>query len=127
MLDTLKIETNGVPIYIQIRDQILAAIGAGVLHPGDRLPTMREVAVALKIDLNTVRHAYEAAEETGAIVLVRSRGTYVSDQPPILDHDVGRHRLDQFAYQTIAAAGAVGLEPTALAQRITEIVKGKPS
>jgi len=66
MLDTLHIEASGVPIYVQIRDQILAAIASGALKPGERMPTMREVAVALKVDLNTVRHAYESAQETGA-------------------------------------------------------------
>ena len=60
MLDSLHIERSGVPIYVQIRDQLLRAIGAGVLKPGERMPTMRQVAVALKIDLNTVRHAYDA-------------------------------------------------------------------
>jgi GntR family transcriptional regulator len=78
MLDTLHIEDNGVPIYVQIRDQILAAIGAGRLKPGERLPTMREVAVTLKIDLNTVRHAYEIAQESGFITLMPARGSYVA-------------------------------------------------
>ncbi len=85
MLDTLHIEASGVPIYVQIRDQILAAIASGVLKPGERMPTMREVAVALKVDLNTVRHAYETAQDTGAIVLVRSRGTFVAEPPPPFD------------------------------------------
>jgi len=97
MLDTLHIETNGIPIYIQIRDQILAAIAAGVLKPGERLPTMREVAVSLKIDLNTVRHAYESAGESGAIVLVRAQGTYVAERPP----EIGGDSVEKLA-QTIA-------------------------
>jgi len=97
MLDTLHIEANGIPIYIQVRDQILAAIAAGVLKPGDRLPTMREVAVALKIDLNTVRHAYDSAGESGAIVLVRAQGTYVAERPP----EIGDDRVEKLA-QTIA-------------------------
>ena len=47
MLATLTLQDNGVPIYVQLRDQIAAAIGRGDLRPGERLPTMREVAVAL--------------------------------------------------------------------------------
>jgi GntR family transcriptional regulator len=125
MLDTLRLEANGVPIYLQIRDQILAAIGAGTLRPGDRLPTMREVAVALKIDLNTVRHAYEAAQESGAITMVRAQGTYVAEQPPSVPSDEQAEKLDRFAHQTIAAAGAAGLDPAALGRRITEIAQGR--
>jgi GntR family transcriptional regulator len=127
MLDTLRIEDNGVPIYVQIRDQILTAVGSGMLRPGDRLPTMREVAVALKVDLNTVRHAYEAAQDTGAIVLVRSRGTFVAEPPPALDAEARQLRLDKLAYQSIAAAGAAGLDPAILGQRIAEIAKGEKS
>ncbi|HTJ62493.1 MAG TPA: GntR family transcriptional regulator [Alphaproteobacteria bacterium] len=123
MLETLKLETKGVPIYVQIRDQILAAVGAGTLRPGERLPTMREVSVALKVDLNTVRHAYEAAQEAGAIVMVRAQGTYVTQQPPVPPAE----ELDRFARQTIAAAGSAGIDPAALGLRITEIAGGKSS
>ena len=59
-LDRLTLEASGVPIYVQIRDQMLRAIGEGTLRPGEQMPTMRQVAVALKVDLNTVRHAYGA-------------------------------------------------------------------
>lgn len=127
MLETLKLETKGVPIYVQIRDQILAAVGAGTLRPGERLPTMREVSVALKVDLNTVRHAYEAAQEAGAIVMVRAQGTYVTQQPPVPPAEEQAEKLDRFARQTIAAAGSAGIDPAALGLRITEIAGGKSS
>ena len=58
MIPPLQLEDNGVPVYVQIRDQMLRAIGAGVLRPGEQMPTMRQIAVLLKVDLNTVRHAY---------------------------------------------------------------------
>jgi GntR family transcriptional regulator len=117
MLDTLHIEANGIPIYIQIRDQILAAIAAGVLKPGDRLPTMREVAIALKVDLNTVRHAYEAAQEKGAIVLVRAQGTYVAEHPPELRDD----RVDKLAQKTAISAFNQGINLNDLIERLNEI------
>ena len=46
------------------------------------MPTMRQVAVSLKVDLNTVRHANTDLEQTGAIVILRARGTYVAERPP---------------------------------------------
>src|SRR5215469_3610801 len=81
ILKTLRLEDSGVPIYVQLREQILRSLGAGVLKRGERMPTMRELAVALKIDLNTVRHAYDELERLGAITLVRGRGSFVAEPP----------------------------------------------
>ena len=121
MLETLHIENNGVPIYIQIRDQILAAIGLGTLKPGERLPTMREVAVALRVDLNTVKHAYDSAQKTRAITLVKARGTFVAEHPPKIDLDSRDQKLERLAYQSIATANAAGIDPASLGNRIIEI------
>ena len=84
LLKHLRLDSSGVPIYVQLREQILRHLGAGVLAAGDQMPTMREVAVALKIDLNTVRHAYDELERMGAITLVRGRGSFVAKPPPAM-------------------------------------------
>ncbi len=118
MLDSLHIEPSGVPIYIQVRDQVLRAIGAGVLKPGEKMPTMRQVAVALRIDLNTVRHAYDALARTGAITIQPARGTFVATAPPPVDAIAQSQRIDDLAHRTIAAARAAAIDPTELAQRI---------
>lgn len=78
------IERSGVPIYVQIRDQLLARITAGDLAPGQQMPTMRQVAGDLGVDLNTVRHAYDELAARGAVRLVRGQGTFVADalSPP---------------------------------------------
>jgi GntR family transcriptional regulator len=106
-----------VPIYVQLRDQILHAIGAGLLGPGEQMPTMREVAVALKVDLNTVRRAYDELERRGVITLQRGRGSFVS-APPKLDTAGQDRRTDDLATRTLAAAAAEGVEAEALALRI---------
>src|SRR5271168_3843688 len=100
----LHLQNNGVPVYVQIRDQMLQAIGAGALRPGEQMPTMRQVAVMLKVDLNTVRHAYSDLEKTGAIVILRARGTYVADRPPPVDENRYAKRVDDVAQQAIAMA-----------------------
>jgi GntR family transcriptional regulator len=125
VLDGIHIERSGVPIYVQIRDQVLAAIGAGAIKPGEKMPTMRQVAVALRIDLNTVRHAYEALARTGAIVILPARGTFVSEQPPAADSAAREDRVDDLAYRTIASARASGIDPSAVAQRIISIENQK--
>jgi GntR family transcriptional regulator len=123
MLDSLHIEPSGVPIYVQIRDQILRAIGAGALKPGEKMPTMRQVAVALRIDLNTVRHAYDALARTGAITVQPARGTFVSNQPPPADDPDLKARIDNLAHRTIASARAAAIDPADLAHRIIALQK----
>jgi GntR family transcriptional regulator len=118
MIPSIHIEDNGVPRYVQIRDQLLRAIGAGVLGPGEQMPTMRELAVALKVDLNTVRHSYDELEKTGAIVIVRARGTYVAERPPPIDTELLAKRTDSLAHETIAIANVAGIDPVELANRI---------
>lgn len=123
MLNSLRIERTGVPIYVQIRDQVLRAIGAGVVRPGEQMPTMRQMAVALRVDLNTVRHAYDALARTGAITIQPARGTFVSERPPPVDANVNAECIDDLALRTIAAARANGVEPSEVAYRILAIAK----
>ena len=81
MLTDLTLRTNGVPIYVQLREQILGLIGRGALKPGARIPTMRQVAVALKIDR---QHRAARLRRTGA----RRR----TDQAARRGHLCHRHR-----------------------------------
>src|SRR4051794_4590480 len=124
-LSALRIEANGVPIYVQLREQLLRAMGAGLLTPGDQMPTMRQVAVALKIDINTVRHAYDDLERLGALRLVRGRGSFVAEPPPAMDAAAHEIETDKLARQTLAAAAALGVDPLALAKRIAALAAEK--
>ncbi len=118
-----RIENNGVPIYVQIREQFLRAIGSGALRPGEQLPTMRELAVGLKVDLNTVRHAYDELEQTGAITVLRARGTYVAERPPPVDAARQAKRIQALAHQAIALAASAGIDPAEVAQEMLQLSK----
>jgi len=123
LLKSLRLENSGVPIYVQLREQILRNLGAGVLASGDQMPTMREVAVALKIDLNTVRHAYDELERMGAITLVRGRGSFVAQPPPTMGVRAQAVQVDSLAKQVLATATAAGIDPVALADRIRALAR----
>ena len=123
MLDALHLHDNGIPIYVQLRDQLLALIGRGVLKPGMRLPTMRQVAVALRIDLNTVQRAYAELERDGILTLVRGRGTFVAETPPLRDHKPAAEAL---AAKAAAQAKAMGIAPDDLIQAL-KALKAKAS
>jgi GntR family transcriptional regulator len=125
LLNSLRLDSSGVPIYVQLREQILRNLGAGMLDRGDQMPTMREVAVALKIDLNTVRHAYDELERLGAIKLVRGRGSFVADPPPAVGVRAQAVLIDNLAKQVLAMAAAAGIDPAALADRIKTLAKQK--
>jgi len=124
-LDSLKLGGSGVPIYVQLREQLLRAIAEGVLAPGDQMPTMRQVAVALKIDLNTVRHAYDELEQLGAISLERGRGSFVSLSPPQDAAPAAQDPSEDLARRTLALAAATGVDPVALARRIVALAQSK--
>ena len=127
LLAALRVERSGVPIYVQIRDQVLNALAAGLLRPGERMPTMRQMAVALKVDLNTVRHAYDELERAGAITLVHGSGTFVRERPAP-DSAAGFEEaalIDALARETIGLAAARGLDAVALAHRIIHLTQRK--
>jgi GntR family transcriptional regulator len=125
LLKALRLDNSGVPIYVQLREQILRQLGAGVLAVGDQMPTMREVAVAMKVDLNTVRHAYDELERMGAITLVRGRGSFVAKPPPAMGARVQQVQADSLAKQVLATAAAMGIDPVAVADRIKTLAKQK--
>lgn len=126
MLD-FHIERSGVPIYVQIRDQIQRAIGNGNLRPGEQLPTMRQLAVDLKVDLNTVRHAYDELERSGVIVILRARGTYVAEKPPPVDAARQAHKVQSLAHQVIALATSSGIDPAEVANELLRVAKQRRS
>ncbi len=68
---------SGVPLYVQIREQIKYLIATGVLGPGDQLPTIRELAVELTVNPNTVARAYSELEREGFLATQQGRGTFV--------------------------------------------------
>jgi GntR family transcriptional regulator len=118
MLEELTLQNDGVPIYVQLREQIAAAVGRGTLAPGARLPTMRQVAVALSIDLNTVQRAYAELEREGIVVMVRGRGSFVAELPPLRS---ARTEAQALAAQVAAQAQASGIALSELAEALKRL------
>lgn len=125
VLESLRVEGTGVPIYVQLREQLLQAMGAGMLKPGDQMPTMRQVAVALRVDLNTVRRAYDELERKGAVTLERGRGTFVAKPPEPLKGAALDDAADTLARKALAEAAAMGVRPKLLIERIAALSAAK--
>lgn len=87
VLESFAIDHNsGLPVWIQIKNRIAYLIGSGAFVPGDRLPTVRALAVDLDISYNTVNRAYMDLEREGYISTRKGRGTFVAER-----HDLGAH------------------------------------
>ena len=99
---------SGVPVYRQLIDQVLAARAAGVLAEGDQLPTVRQVAVDLAINPNTVARAWREMEIRGIIETQQGTGTFISHQK-VEGREVERRRqLERLIDDFVARAGAGG-------------------
>jgi GntR family transcriptional regulator len=99
---------SGVPFYRQIIDQVKSAIATGVLTPGDRLPTVRQLAVDLSVNPNTVSRAYTELELTGLVETHMGSGTFVG-QKKVEQSDVERRRiLNQICQEFLSRASSHG-------------------
>ncbi|MDE2483090.1 MAG: GntR family transcriptional regulator [bacterium] len=103
-------ERSGVPVYLQLRDQILAAIARGALTQGDQLPTVRELAVELAVNPNTVNRAYAELERDGVLRSQRGRGTFVTGAASA-DLAPQRERIQRAAERFVAFARTLGFSP----------------
>jgi GntR family transcriptional regulator len=115
----LTVEPDGeVPIYQQLRDQIVVAVAAGTLTPGDSLPTIRQLAADLGINMHTVNKAYDQLRREGLIRLGRRTGAVVARGPggePASADDV--QDWERRARTLLAAGYAKGMGPPEVLER----------
>jgi len=97
------------PIYAQLDRALRAAIAAGRLHPGDQLPTVRQLAVDLRVNANTVARVYTDLERDGVLETRRGVGSFVAatrlQARPAAEH---ARRLRAFVTRVLADAAAAG-------------------
>ena len=117
---------SGVPLYRQLIDQVQAAIATALLVPGDQLPTVRQVAVDLEINPNTVMRAYREMEIRGILDTQQGTGTFVAQQTVERDAVEHSRSLEQLVEEFAARAGAGGfnLEELMMALR-DRLAEGK--
>lgn len=99
---------SGVPAYRQIIDQITGAIATGALVGGDQLPTVRQMAVDLSINPNTVVRAYRELEIRGVLETHQGTGTFISHKKVERDEVERRRQLERLVSDFMARAGAAG-------------------
>jgi GntR family transcriptional regulator len=113
---------SGVPTYLQLVQQVKQAVRLGILHPGDQLPTVKEVVASLAINPNTVLKAYRELDLDGIVEGRRGQGTFVSSQPPPLRPD----RVDALRATLrswVESARAAGFDEDAMAELFADTVR----
>jgi GntR family transcriptional regulator len=99
---------SGVPVYRQIIDQVRGGVASGSLAVGDQLPTVRQLAVDLSINPNTVVRAYRELELGGLLETHQGTGTFISAQKFRNGEQERARQLNQIVADCIARAGAAG-------------------
>ncbi len=117
---------SGVPFYRQVIDQILAGIATGTLRPGDQLPTVRALAVDLKVNLNTVAKAYKELEIRGMLETQQGSGTFIAAARVRRDDVERRRQVVQLVDEFLARASALGLPSAEVLTELSQRVGGRP-
>ena len=112
---------SGVPVYRQIIDQVMGGMAAGVLNRGDQLPTVRQLAVDLSINPNTVIRAYRELEIRGLLDTQQGTGTFIGDQKVEQDAPERQRLLNQLVGDFVARAGSSGFTVEELIEQLQDL------
>ena len=111
---------SGMPVYRQIMDQVRGGIASGALAAGDQLPTVRQLAVDLEINPNTVVRAYRELELGGLLETHQGTGTFISAQKMKRRDEHRDRQLAQIVSDSVARAGAAGFTLDELIEELRE-------
>lgn len=114
---------RGVPIYIQIMDQIRRSVAGGILAPGEQLPSVRELALQLAINPNTISKAYQELEHEGVVYTLRGRGTFVSGQASALSESDRLKRLNESVDKLLVEAYHLRCTPGEVLDSVKKKIK----
>lgn len=112
---------SGVPVYRQIIDQVTRGLAAGAHLDGDQLPTVRQLAVDLGINPNTVVRAYRELELRGILETHQGTGTFIRQKKAKRSDAERQRHLEQFVQDTAARAGAAGFTLEEVLEQLSEL------
>lgn len=115
---------SGLPIYIQIMNQIQQQVSGGILKPDTQLPTVRALAAELRVNFNTIARAYRLLDEAGVISTQQGRGTYIMEKPPPeVEKKLHRQTLEALARQYIGEAKRLEFSDAEINQMLKDQLK----
>lgn len=116
-------DASPMPVYLQIKEQVLHALSRGQIKAGDQLPTVREVAVQLTVNPNTVNRAYAELEREGLLTSRRGRGTFVSEGGKPADVSSQQVRLKDIARRALGESRAFGFSVDELIETVERVAR----
>lgn len=123
LLEDLKLDPhNGIPIYIQLKQAVQYAVATGRYPPGSRLPTVRQLAVSLKINPNTVSRVYSELEREGVVATRQGRGTFVLDTG-LPEEAARKEMLRDMLEGILVRAHELGYSPREVIAEIQQMVQ----
>ena len=112
---------SGIPIYTQIVEQVKQQVVSGELKPGNQLPTVRALALELRVNFNTVARAYRLLDEAGIISTQQGRGTYILDVPsPERTDKLRQQALEALTRDYLSEAYHLGCGPDEISKAIKD-------
>ncbi len=115
---------SDLPIYQQLVDQVKEQIANGSLKPEDQLPTVRALAIELRINFNTVARAYRMLDDEHIISTQQGRGTYITEiPPPKVSERMRRQSLEALTQRLIEQATRLGFNEREIVQSLSEQLK----
>jgi GntR family transcriptional regulator len=121
MIKFLLDYSSGVPVYRQIIDQIRFGIASGSLKLGEQLPTVRALAVELKVSLNTVAKAYRELEIKNVLETQQGSGTFINDTGQTVSDREREDKLHEICIQFSSAALSYGYTLDEVARELKKI------
>ena len=122
---------SGIPVYRQVMDQIQYYCAAGTLSPGDKLPSVRELARELHVHPATIVKAYSELEHAKVIVNRQGKGAFIADSPPHFSAKEKKAALQRLTKQLVVEAVQMGASAdevlTIVKEEIKSITKEKPN
>lgn len=125
MIKFLLNYSSGMPIYRQIIDQIRFGIASGQLKLGEQLPTVRALAVELKVNLNTVSKAYKELEIRNILETQQGTGTFISQTAHIVPEKEREDKLREICTQFSSVALSYGFQIEDIIQTLRHIESSK--
>jgi GntR family transcriptional regulator len=119
--------SSGLPIYRQLMEQVHALIASGRIAPGDLLPSVRQVAMALDVNMMTVSKAYARLEADGVLERVRGTGMRVVDAHSPAPVEDRQDQLSELAEHLVARGHQLGLKPREILAVVRQSLEEKES
>jgi len=125
LIDNIQLDfRSGTPIYTQIVEQVKQQVISGNLKPEEQLPTVRALALELRVNFNTVARAYRLLDEAGIISTQQGRGTYILDVPsPERTDKLRQQALETLTRDYLNEALRLGCSPSEIKKALIDQIE----